>query len=55
MDIMKIIDKSEFIFFLTWLAEEKDWNASGIISVVQRPNGYQKEYDQYLEEQDELD
>jgi len=53
MDIMKIIDTGRFIFFLTWLAEEKDWNAREIISVVQRPNGYQKQYDQYLEEQDE--
>ena len=53
MDIMKIIDKSEFIFFLTWLAEERDWNASEIISVVQRPSGYQKEYDRYLESEKE--
>ena len=53
MDIMKIIDKSEFIFFLTWLAEERNWNASEIISVVQRPSGYQKEYDQYLESEKE--
>ena len=53
MDIMKIIDKSEFIFFLTWLAEERDWNAREIISVVQRPSGYQKEYDRYLESERE--
>ena len=53
MDIMKIIEKSEFIFFLTWLAEERDWDARSIISVVQRPSGYQKEYDQYLESEKE--
>ena len=53
MDIMKLIDKSEFIFFLTWLAEERDWDARSIISVVQRPSGYQKEYDQYLESEKE--
>lgn len=54
MDIMKIIDSDRFIFFLTWLAEERNWNASEIISVVQRPNGYQKYYNQYLEEQNEM-
>ena len=53
MDIMKIIDKSEFILFLTCLAEERDWDARSIISVVQRPSGYQKEYDQYLESEKE--
>jgi len=54
MDIMKIIDTDRFIFFLTWLVDEKNWEASEIISVVQRPNGYQKYYDQYLEEQDAM-
>ena len=53
MGIMKIIDNDEFIFFLTWLAEERDWDARSIISVVQRPSGYQKEYDQYLESEEE--
>ena len=48
-DIMKIIDNDEFIFFLSWLDEWNNWEAREIISVVQRPSGYQKEYDEYLE------
>jgi|TARA_R100000479_G_C6261626_1_gene156173 hypothetical protein len=54
MDIMKIIDSERFIFFLRWLVEERNWEASEIIGVVERPNGYQKYYDQYLEEQNEV-
>ena len=48
-DIMKIIDNSEFIFFLTWLVDYKDWSARSIIGVVEKPYSYQKEYDEYLE------
>lgn len=53
MDIMKIIDSDEFIFFLRWLDQDHNWTASEIISVVERPSGYQKEYDQYLESEQE--
>tara|TARA_Y100000401_G_C8242265_1_gene183675 strand:+ start:291 stop:467 length:177 start_codon:yes stop_codon:yes gene_type:complete len=53
MDIMKIVDNSEFIFFLRWLADWHNWTASEIISVVERPSGYQKHYDEYLEHKKE--
>ena len=54
MDIMNIIDSERFIFFLRWLADELGWEASEIIGVVERPNGYQKWYDLYLEDKDEV-
>jgi hypothetical protein len=49
-DIMKIIDNDEFIFFLIWLAEEQDWNAREIISVVEKPYSYQNTFDKYKKE-----
>ena len=49
MDIMKIINDDEFIFFLRWLADWHNWTGSEIISVVERPSGYQQHYDEYLE------
>ena len=52
-DIMKLVDSYEFIFFLTWLAEEKDWNAREIIGVVEKPHSYQKEYDEYKQMEEE--
>tara|TARA_Y100000401_G_scaffold38325_1_gene28920 strand:+ start:15711 stop:15881 length:171 start_codon:yes stop_codon:yes gene_type:complete len=55
MDIMKIINQSEFIFFLKWLDEWENWSASEIISVVERPSGYQKEYDSYLQYKEDND
>jgi hypothetical protein len=44
------VDSDEFIFFITWLAEDRNWTASEIVSVVQRPNGYYKEYMEYKSE-----
>ena len=52
-DIMKLVDSYEFIFFLTWLAEEKDWNSREIIGVVEKPHSYQKEYDEYKQTEEE--
>ena len=52
-DIMKLVDSYEFIFFLTWLAEEKDWNSREIIGVVEKQNSYQKEYDEYKQTEEE--
>tara|TARA_Y100001963_G_C6741116_1_gene429023 strand:+ start:1026 stop:1187 length:162 start_codon:yes stop_codon:yes gene_type:complete len=53
---MKICNGYKFIFFLQWLDQERNWNASEIISVVEKPNKYQKEFDEYTKEkQDELD
>ncbi len=49
MNIMKEVDNYNFIFFLQWLDEIKGWEAREIISVVERPSGYQKEFDEYLE------
>jgi len=50
MDIMKIIDKQEFIYFLRWLDDHRGWYANEIISVVERPSGYQKQFNEYMEE-----
>lgn len=49
MDIMKIINDDEFIFFLRWLVDDHNWTGSEIISIVERPSGYQKHYDEYLD------
>ena len=51
MDIMNKVDTDTFIFFLRWLDEEKGWNASVIIDVVEKPNKYNREFNIYLEEQ----
>ena len=50
MDIMNKVDTDTFIFFLRWLDEEKGWNASVIIDVVEKPNKYNREFNIYLEE-----
>ena len=39
-----------FIHFINWLADEKDWSGSEICSVVGRPSGYKKEYEQFITE-----
>ena len=51
MDIMNKVDTDTFIFFLRWLDEEKGWNASVIIDVVEKPNKYNREFNIYLEEE----
>jgi hypothetical protein len=51
VDILKYIDNSEFIWFLRWLDEEHNWSASEIISVVQRPSGYQKQFTEYMQKE----
>lgn len=53
MDIMKICNGYQFIFFLQWLDQERNWSASAIISVVEKPNKYQKEFDEYLASEEE--
>jgi hypothetical protein len=51
MDIMKQVNNYNFIFFLQWLDESRGWEAREIISVVEKPNKYQKEFDEYIEEE----
>ena len=39
-----------FTIFLQWLVDERDYNASNIVDVVEKPWKWQKEYNEYLEE-----
>ena len=51
MGIMERLNSYQFIFFLRWLDEEKGWNASVIIDVVEKPYKYNQEFNIYLEEE----
>ena len=39
-----------FLHFINWLADEKDWSGSEICSVVGRPSGYKKQFNQFITE-----
>lgn len=49
MDIMKKVDSYDFIFFLQYLVDECNWTAREIIGVVEKPHSYQKEFDEYIQ------
>ena len=51
MDIMNVLNSSTFVFSLRWLDEEKNWKASVIISVVEKPFKFQREFNIFLKEQ----
>ena len=44
-------DSDKFRWFLVWLDEEKNWKASVIISVVEKPFKFQREFNIFLKEQ----
>lgn len=48
VDIMDKTESYEFIFFLNWLVDEKNWNAKEIIGVVEKPYVYKKHWAEYL-------
>jgi len=50
-DIIKYLDTSTFIFFLNWLHDEKNYNGRNIINVVESPYKYNKEFNQFYEEE----
>ena len=54
MEIIDIVDKEEFIFFLQWLEEEWGWDASEIIDVVQSPHKYRKKYQEWVRGNNEI-
>ena len=47
MDIMEKLESYEFIFFLNWLVDEKDFDAKAIIDVVEKPFKYQELFNEY--------
>ena len=49
--IINYIEDDMFIFFLYWLRDKKDYNsATDIISVVEAPHKYNKEFQQFKTE-----
>tara|TARA_Y100001972_G_scaffold118452_1_gene158568 strand:+ start:140 stop:331 length:192 start_codon:yes stop_codon:yes gene_type:complete len=50
-DVMKYWDTSTFIFFLNWLHDEKNYTGRDIINVVESPYKYNKEFNQFYEEE----
>ena len=48
MDIMEKTESYEFIFFLTFLVEKKEFTATDIIDVVEKPFKYQLKWEEFL-------
>ena len=47
MDIMEKLESYEFIFFLNWLIDEKDFDAKVIVDVVEKPFKFQELFNEY--------
>ncbi|QDP48978.1 MAG: hypothetical protein Unbinned1524contig1003_16 [Prokaryotic dsDNA virus sp.] len=52
MGIMERVDSYQFIFFLNWLIETKDYNAKMIVDVVEKPFRFRKEWAEFMESED---
>ena len=53
MGIMENLDGYQFIFFLTWLVEEHNFDATEIIGVVEKPYQYREKWAEYIESEEE--
>ena len=53
MGIMENLDGYQFIFFLTWLVEEHNFDATEIIGVVEKPYQYREKWAKYIESEEE--
>mgnify|MGYP003153885423 FL=1 len=53
MGIMENLEGYQFIFFLTWLVEEHNFNATEIIGVVEKPYQYREKWAKYIESEEE--
>ena len=43
-----------FIFFIRFLATEKEYSALAICQAVEKPHAFKKEFNEFLEEREEL-
>ena len=53
MGIMENLEGYQFIFFLTWLVEEHNFDATEIIGVVEKPYQYREKWAKYIESEAE--
>jgi len=53
MGIMENLEGYQFIFFLTWLVEEHNFDATEIIGVVEKPYQYREKWAKYIESEEE--